>query len=713
MAAVWKVKRRFDSVPRNTRQLAVFTAFLFLSLIFAPTVSSQQRIYTVAGGYVGDGGPATAAGLAFPQYAIFDTHENLLISDAQNCRIRSVDKNGNISTIAGTGICGFSGDGRKAVKAEINFPAGLVLDAAGDIFFSDEGNSRIRKIDRSGRIATVAGNGTFQYCGDGGRALSACLNYPTALAVVGSPHHERLLIADTFNYRVRQLVMRTGTIATIAGNGTAGYSGDGGPAKLASLNAPQGLAVSLSSHTIWISDANNSVIRKVDIRTGVITTYFGNVICGFDPQSLCFPRGISADNSDNLYVAGALQVVEIRAGANSAIVLAGILGEGFNGDGIPATSAMLNNSWDAILDPAGSVLIVDAGNGRVRKGTGSHAISTVAGGYIGDGGQGTSASLSFVSTSIVFDSSGTLYIADGWNNRIRKLTHGSISTFAGTGLTGYSGDGGPATSAMLNLPNAVAADKNGNVFIADGFNNVVRRVDSLGNITTFAGFGVLQDPVALATDDSGNVYTADQTCLVWKITPDGSMSIAAGNGQCGPGQDGVPATVSALQFPSGLAVDSRGDLYIADTSNNRIRVVNTAGIINTVAGNGTCGFSGDGGPAKDAMLCGPTGVAVDSNHNIYIGDTLNFRARVVNSSGTIQTVAGNGDFGYNGNGLPALQTSIEPYSVVLSPAGKVFLLDATSDRVREIRCDATESFGSSVLRELRHDPDVGLCARWE
>jgi hypothetical protein len=138
-------------------------------------------------GYVGDGGPATAASLAFPQYAIFDAHDNRLISDGHNCRIRSVDKNGNISTIAGTGICGFSGDGRKALKAEINFPEGLGLAGAGNIFFADEGNSRVRKIDRSGRIATVAGNGTFQYCGDGGQALSACLNNPTALAVVGSP----------------------------------------------------------------------------------------------------------------------------------------------------------------------------------------------------------------------------------------------------------------------------------------------------------------------------------------------------------------------------------------------------------------------------------------------------------------------------------------------------------------------------------------------
>ena len=149
---------------------------------------------------------------------------------------------------------------------------------------------------------------------------------------------------------------------------------------------------------------------------------------------------------------------------------------------------------------------------------------------------------------------------------------------------------------LLDWPAAVATQESrvGH----DGFNNVVRRVDSHGNITTLAGFWILQDPVALTTDDSGNVYTADLTCLVWKITPDGSMSIVAGNGQCGPGQDRVPATVSALQFPSGLAVDSRGNFYVAHTSNNRIRVVNTAGIINTVAGNGTCGFGGDEGPAK-------------------------------------------------------------------------------------------------------------------
>jgi sugar lactone lactonase YvrE len=659
-------------------------AVCYLMLLSLSSGALAQKVYTIAGGYVGDGKPATSASLAFPTYAIFDPQGNLLISDGNNCRIRLINRAGTISTFAGTGICGFGGDGGKAVNAAINFPAGLALDSTGNIFFLDSGNSRLRKIDPSGTITTVAGNGTFKYCGDGGPASSACLNQPLALAVASTGSSEVLIIADTFNYRVRRIAMATGIITTIAGNGTPGYAGDGGPATAASLNLPEGIAISTSSHAIFISDSQNSAIRKVDTTTGIITTSFGNGTCGFDSQTLCIPRGIFLDKQGNLHVADALQVLEILKGSNTAIVQAGVLQEGFNGDGIPATSALLNNPWDAILDPAGNLVIVDAGNDRVRKGAGSQSIATIAGGYLGDGGPGTSAALNAPS-SIAFDSGQNLYIADSWNNRIRKLpATDTISTFAGSGFTGYSGDSGPATNATLNLPGAVSADANRNIFIADSFNNVVREVDVAGTITTLTGSNVLVDPVALATDSSGNVYAGDVTCVVWKITPNGSTSIVAGNGQCGPGQDGVPATQSALNLPYGLAFDSSGNLYIADTFNNRIRIVDSQGIINTMAGNGTCGFSGDGGLATSAMLCSPFGIAVDSKHNLYIADTYNLRVRTVNTSGIIQTIAGSGSSGYNGNGLLALQTNMQPTSIVLGPTGAVYFVDAASYRVRRI-----------------------------
>jgi trimeric autotransporter adhesin len=670
----------------KTRQTLVSEVFLFgLAVLFlVPAAFAQQKIYTAAGGYVGDGKLATSAALAQPIDGILAPNGDIIVSDATNCRIRRVDASGKISTLVGTGLCGFSGDGGPAANAQINFPWGLVLDAGGNLFFSDTGNSRVRKVDRSGTITTVAGNGTVRYCGDGGQATNACFNEPSALAVAGTGSSEVLVIADTFNYRIRQVLLKTGMIRTIAGNGTPGYSGDGGPATLASLNAPQGLAISLAQHALYISDTENSVIRSVDTETGIISTFFGKTECAFDGHSLCFQRGIFLDANENLYIADALMSLELPHGSQTVVIEAGVFQQGFNGDSIPAVDAMLNNPYRVFPDRDGNLLTVELGNNRVRKGAGSQLIATVAGGYIGDGGKGTSAALATPS-QVAFDSNGNLYVADSWNNRIRKVsTNGTISTFAGTGLTGYSGDGGQATDAMLDLPGGVAVDTNGNVFIADGFNSVIRKVDNSGVITTYAGEGVLFDPLTVAIDSSGNVFTADLTCQVWKITQDGSINVVAGDGECGPGVDGVSATQSALNVPSGIALDPKGNLYIADTDNNRVRVVNSAGIINTVVGNGTCGFSGDGGPAKAAMICYPQGVAFHSNH-LYIADTLNLRVRIVDRTGTIQTLAGTGNAGYNGNGLPAVQTNMAPTSITVDPSGLIGIEDLGSFRARTIR----------------------------
>ncbi len=670
------------------RRMPVLLAWIFCffsALLLAPAAFSEKKVYTVAGGYVGDGKLATSASLAEPIDAILAPNGDVIISDATNCRIRRVDTAGRISTVVGTGLCGFSGDGGMATKAQINFPWGLALDAKGNLYFSDSGNGRVRRVDRDGAITTVAGNGTFQYCGDGGPATNACLNDPSALVVAGNRAAEILIIADTVNYRIRQVVLKTGIITTVAGNGTQGYSGDGGPATLASISFARGLAVSPALHALLISDTFNSVIRKVDTNTGVITTFFGKTFCGFDGQSLCIPEGIFLDEHDNLYVADAFEALELPKGSQNVVIAAGILQQGFNGDGIPATSAMLNNPFRVFLDRNGNLLIAELGNNRIRKGAGSQLITTVAGGYIGDGGPGPSASLDSP-LQVAFDANSNLYIADSWNNRIRKVsTSDRISTFAGTGLTGYSGDGGLATEATLNLPEGIATDKSGNFFIADGFNNVIRKVDGNGVITTYSAVGALFDPVTVATDNSGNVYTADLNCQIWKISPDGSITAVAGDGECGPGQDGVPATQSALNSPGGIVFDTSGNLLIADTNNSRIRVVDATGIINTVVGTGTCGFSGDGGPATVAMICDPGGVAVDSRGYIYIADTQNYRVRVVDPFGTIQTLAGTGNPGYNGNGLPALQTNLVPNSIALSPSGLICVEDLGSYRARIIR----------------------------
>jgi sugar lactone lactonase YvrE len=654
----------------------VLAMVILATLCIAPSAAAQ-KIFTVAGGYVGDGKPATSVALNFPQFAAYDLQGNLLISDS--CRLRKVDKMGIISTIAGTGICGFSGDGGPAANAKVATPTGIAVDPAGNIFFADSFNQRVRKIDPAGTITTIAGNGTATYCGDGQLAVNACLYNPQQVVIGNGPVGEVLYIADWFNQRIRQVVLGTDIITTVAGNGTRGYSGDGGPAKNASLNGPWGVAFYGKTRSLWISDTGNFAVRQVNLKTGIITTFLGNIYGT--------PTGLVTDKSGDLHLAEvfAEQVDQIAVPGKNVLVDAGDTTEGFNGDGIPANTALLSSPYGVTVAPAGDILTLDSGNARVRKGSGSQQITTLAGGYVGDGKAATSAALNTPQT-VAFDKLGNVYIADMENHRIRKVdASGKISTFAGNGISGYSGDGGPAQNASLYFPDGVATDAIGNVFIADVSNGAIRKVDSSGTISTFARDQ--EGPSFMTMDSAGNLYVAEAAyCRISRFAPDGTSSIIAGVlNQCGFNGDGIPATQAQLNIPYGVALDSKGNLYIGDSSSNRVRMVDTSGIIHTIAGNGTCGFSGDGRPAVSAMLCSPSGVAVDASGNLYIADWFNNRVRKVDAGGIIGTIAGTGSYLYNGNGLPARKTNILPFSVAVSPSGNIYIVDYASNRVRKIQ----------------------------
>ena len=357
-----------------------------------------------------------------------------------------------------------------------------------------------------------------------------------------------------------------------------------------------------------------------------------------------------------------------------------------------------------------SFLMVACGGGGSNDNPGgggggsAKAIHTFAGtgdyGYTGDGGPAKSARLS-APYGVSVDANGNVYIADTGNSVIRKVdTSGKITTIAGNGMQGFSGDGGLATSASLYAPTRAVPDRSGNLYIADYYNQRIRKVDPAGIIATFAGTGdfgyngdgilatsaQLNSPYGIAVDSVGNVYIADSfNYRIRKVDTSGMITTIAGDGWGGAIGDGGPATSAELSEPEDVALDGHGNIYIADAANSKIRKIDSSGIITTLAGNGNFDFGGDGGPAASAVVNFPTGVTADSSGNVYIADFQNNRIRKVDSSGTITTIAGTGTSGFSGDGGPPASAELSfSMEVAVDTAGNVYIADTNNARIREI-----------------------------
>ena len=319
----------------------------------------------------------------------------------------------------------------------------------------------------------------------------------------------------------------------------------------------------------------------------------------------------------------------------------------------------------------------------------------------GDGGAALAAQIA-MPTGIATDAAGNVFIADNLNHCIRKINlAGIISTVAGTGGSpGFSGDGSAATSALLNMPWGVEVDGSGNIYIADWNNNRIRKVNSLGVISTIAGTGIgnyfgdgfaatsaqINSPTDVAVDASGNIFIADQlNHRIRKINSLGIISTVAGIGSPGYSGDGAAATAAALNYPISVAVNGSGDIFISDQSNFRIRKVNNLGIISTIAGTGISGYSGDGAAATSAQLKDPAGICLDGSGNIYIADWNNHRVRKINPLGIISTIAGTGVPGFFGDGGLATSAQLdEPSALAISVSGNIFITDEINNRIRAI-----------------------------
>jgi hypothetical protein len=737
---------------------------IFIADLFSDQIREVNHatgtITTIAGngyvGYSGDGGPATAAELDDPMDIAVDAAGDLFLADGD--RVREVNHaTGMITTATGNGTKGYSGDGGQATAAELSQlsgeGSGIAVDSAGDLFVAD--GNRIRVVNHAtGVITTVAGDGIFGYSGDGGPAIAAELDGPGGIAVDAAGD---LFIVELDGCRVQEVNQATGLITTVAGNGIQGDSGDGGLATAAELD-PQAVAVDATGD-LFIVEANGSRVREVNLATGVITTVAGNGTAGYGGDNgpataaeLSFPIGVAVDSAGDLFIADTFngRVREVASGvtvtvlsavptATSLRVSAATVTVGqsvtltatvtaapplidtpdsgsvtFMDGTTPLGSAAINSSGIAtlqvMLPPGTNVLTAGySGSGifQASSGVGPNSIiTTVAGGSItdsGDGGPATAANLSGA-RGVAVDAAGNTFIADPGDNVILEVKRatGLITTVAGNGTQGYGGDDGPATAAQLSDPMDVAVGSTGDLFIADTGNGLIREVNlSTGIITTVAGGGSnglgdngpataaqLSDPESVAVDSAGDLFIADTfgSRVREVILSTGTITTVAGRGAGVYDGDNGPAAAADLAFPCSVAVDDAGNIFIAESGDNRVREINHAtGVIATVAGNGTGGYSGDGGPATAAQLWDPAALAVDSAGDLFIADSDNARIREVHlSTGVITTVAGGGDLGLGDNG-PATAAELDgPSGVAVDTAGDLVIADYGHNRIREV-----------------------------
>ena len=735
----------------------------------------QYSINTIAGG-----GPnniaALSASIGFPESIAFDSAGNAYIANSYLYanQIVEVSTTGIVTVVAGNGtLGGYSGDGGPATSAALNQPEGVFVDGSGNIFIADTENSVIREVVAStGNIQTVvgvnydaSGGSACLSGGDGGLAASAYLCEPYSVFVDGFGN---IFIADFGNSTIREVVASTGNIATIAGTpDTPGYL-DNVKAIDAQLDLPGGVFVDKSGNII-ISDTFNSVIRVVNpgatavvvagtsIPAGFIETVAGSQYDSIEGTAcqltgdggpalsafLCLPIGVSVDGSENIFVAdwANFAIREVASSGNISTV-AGTLGVDCQtyattgcGNGGPATSAGLNYPSGVTLN-SGNIFIADTEDFEVREVTGGN-IQAFAGNataaYSGDGGSPTNAELNNPG-SVFVDNFGNVFIADTSNSVIREIvaSTGDITTVAGNGMAGYSGDGVAATATELNFPGGIFVDAQGDIFIADTANSAIREVvAATGKIQTVAGTpgtggysgdggaptsALLDNPYGVVVDISGNIFIADTNNSAIRVVNTGGspitvggVSIPAGKIQTvagtpptaceNPGSgcgDGGPATSAFLNSPVGLFLDVTDDIFIADTFDNAIREVSVStGIIQTVAGTigSAGGFSGDGGAATSAQLNGPYGVFIDDSNDILIADSGNAAVReVVASTGFIQTIAGipanAGGFptpGFSGDGGPGTSAELNaPSGVFGTLIGKLYIADTDNSRIREL-----------------------------
>ena len=578
--------------------------------------SPGYLISTVAGsGWIGDGGPATQAILRQPGGVAADANGNIYIAETGGNRVRKMDRSGAITTLAGTGVAGFSGDGGPAAQAQLASPYGVAADILGNVYIADLGNARVRRVGLDGNITTVAGGGTLDPspANEGMPGVSMRLLTPRNLL---ADDQLNLYVSDFAGHRVFQL-SAGGLLTTVAGTGKPGYFGDGRPPAAAQLAFPAGLTMGFDG-SLYIADSANHAVRRIS--NGIITTF----------ASVGTPVGLALDVLATLYVADAGTGTVLRFPVSGALPPMDI----------PAS--------DVVRAPDLSLYLAESAAGIVQRIPLSGGVGLAAGGADparGDGGAATVALLNYPS-GVAADASGNLYIADRDNHRVRRVaSDGTITTIA------------PAVVPTMawSAPSGVSVDGAGNIYVVDTGLEQVVRIAPAGSVQPIAP-NLLTGPVTAVADALGNVYIADAGAgNIRAVNAAGAVSTLVENlaGPHGLALDGaghlffteqdaarvqrldlVAGSLSQLapgtwSIPRGIAVDAEGEVFVADTGLQQIIRVDASGKATVIAGTGGPGFSGDGGAADSAQLNFPWDVAIGPGGVLYVADLENDRVRLL------------------------------------------------------------------------------------
>ena len=705
----------FDEVNFTAASDQVAYYSMFNPAAQTPTFLSTPYINTIAGtgvkGFTGDGGASSNAkiGQIIGQPAS-DLHQNLYFGDNNlGWKLRRIPSTGTITTIAGN-YRYFYGDGGFPTQAALGPKLAVSVVSPGTILITDSSNVRLRYVNQDPTIMTIAGTG--QIGSTNGAALSATFNNP---AMTAADNTSSIFIADSSNNVIRKY--QFSTVSVYAGTGVAGSTGDGAAATTARLAGPYGVAID-SINALYITDTNNCVVRTVDPISGNISKYAGSYASGFSGDgslataaTLSYPRGLAFDPQNNLYICdtGNKRIRRIDATTRIISTIAGDGVEGFSGASTSAFLASLSSPTGITTDLSGNLYIADTNNNCIRfvnVRTGN--IATVAGqpprgGYLGNNTFGVAALLS-TPTQVAFDkASGFIYISDEGNARVRLFNSatGLIYDYVGTGSPFTIGSNVPASNAVFGSIAGVATDLQNNIYVADGDGNYIRKIDYATQIINPAvgtgGGGFTSDGAALLASVSSPkamIVTRSNDLLFCDtnnhrirkyISSTRVVTTVAGTGVAGYSGDGAGASTATLNYPKSLTTDTAGNIFIGDSSNYRIRRIDaTTGIITTYAGTGTSGTTTADGSAVSTQIGFVTALTTDSANSLYFTDIpTNGLWQVRQSDGTFQPVNRVSSASYLGDAGPISTAQFNnPTGAIVDTSGNFVICDAGNYRLR-------------------------------